>query len=265
MDDRPIGIFDSGVGGLTVLKELKKVFPNESFIYYGDTARVPYGLKSKKTVTRYAIQIINFLLKKDVKLIVVACNTVSSNSIPILKKLFPIPIIGVIEPGVNLAVSLTKNKKIGVIGTPATIKSHKYKSFLLKKNKNIKVFEKACPLFVPLVEEGWLNSPITYEVIKTYLSDIKKENIDTLILGCTHYPLLAPLIQKYLPKVSLINSGYSIALKIKDILKKNNLYSSKKKKIKDEYYVSDLTPNFLKIAEMILNKKINKIKVYPFE
>ncbi len=265
MDNRPIGIFDSGVGGLTVLKELKKIFPNETFIYYGDTARVPYGTKSPETVTRFAIQIINFLLKKDVKLIIVACNTVSSNSIPTLKSLFPVPIIGVIEPGVELALQKTRNNKVGIIGTPATIKSHKYKKLLLKRNKRLKLFEKACPLFVPLVEEGWLDSKITYNVIKEYLSDMKKEGIDTLILGCTHYPMLSPLLQKFMPDVNLINSGYSVALKIKNLLDKHNLFTSNKKVANDEYYVSDLSPNFINIAQMILEKKIKKVKVYPFE
>ena len=253
MDNRPIGVFDSGVGGLTVLKELKKLLPNEDYIYFGDTARVPYGTKSKKTITTFACQIVEFLLKKKVKLIVTACNTVSSNSMSVLKKKYSVPIIGVIEPGVELALKWARNKNIGIIGTQSTINSHKYRDLLLNKNKKLTIIEQACPLFVPVVEEGLMNHKIADMAIQYYLSGIKKSNIDTLILGCTHYPLLIKSFKNFFKKeIKLINSGYAVSLKVKNILKMKNLFTAKKKNGKINFYFSDPSERFLKIAQPAL-------------
>lgn len=266
MDNRPIGIFDSGVGGLTVLREVKKVLPAENFIYVGDTARVPYGTKSKETVTRFAAQITEFLIKKNVKLIIAACNTVSSNSLVYLKKQYSLPIIGVIEPGVKLALYLTSSKKIGIIGTQGTINSHKYKDLIKHHDKACNVYEKACPLFVPLVEDLILNNEIVDMTIKYYLRDMKQKNIDTLILGCTHYPLLDKALQKYFgTHVHLINSGYSVSLVAKEILQAKKLFTSHKKRGKVTVYASDLNENLKRLAKAVLpGDKVN-IKLVSFD
>ena len=178
--NRPIGIFDSGVGGLTVVKEIFKSLPNEEIVYLGDTARVPYGTKSLETIKRFSIENVEFLMRFNVKLIVVACNTSSSISLPILRNTFKIPIVGVIAPGVKKALTVTKTNKIGVIGTPATVRSKAYESEIKRISKNTKVFSKACPLFVPLAEEGWTNGSITSEVAKKYLASFSRKRIDTL-------------------------------------------------------------------------------------
>lgn len=262
MNNRPIGVFDSGIGGLTVLKQLKVLLPFEDYIYFGDTARVPYGIKTKKTITKFACQIVEFLLKKNVKLIIAACNTVSSNSLNYLRKKYKIPIIGVIEPGVELALSITQKKRLGIIGTQSTINSHKYKTLLLKKDKTLKIFEQACPLFVPLVEEGQTNNKIADLAIMNYLSELKRKNIDTLVLGCTHYPLLSNSIQKFFTsRTKLVNSGYAVSLKVKKILETQGLSTSKHKKGKISFYLSDPSVNFLKVAIPSLNLESLKPKI----
>ena len=190
MDNRPIGIFDSGVGGLTVVKQIIKALPNEDIIYFGDTARVPYGSKTKETVTNFSAQIIRFLLSKNVKTIIIACNTVSSNSYDELIKMFDLPIIEVVTPGVEACLNATKNKIVGIIGTEATVKSGAYEKKIRQKDNNIKVYSKACPLFVPLAEEGWTDNDISRQTAEIYLRDLTEKNIDSIILGCTHYPLL---------------------------------------------------------------------------
>ncbi len=266
MDNRPIGVFDSGVGGLTVLKELTDVLPFENYIYFGDTARVPYGTKSKRTITTFAAQIVDFLIKKDVKLIVAACNTVSSNSMAFLCKKYKIPIVGVIKPGVELALSLTDKKRIGVIGTQGTISSNKYKTLLLKKDKKLKISEQACPLFVPLVEEGLISNKITDLVIAEYLSEFKKVRIDILILGCTHYPLLSGPLQKFFgPKVRLINSGYAVSLKVKEVLFAQDLFNKGKNKGKISFFISDPSKGFLNVAGPALGLKNLKPKIISLD
>ena len=266
MDNRPIGVFDSGVGGLTVLKELKNILPFEDFIYFGDTARVPYGTKSKKAITTFASQIVEFLLKKNVKLIVAACNTVSSNSLVFLRKKYKISIIGVIKPGVEVAYSFSQNKCIGVIGTQSTISSHKYKTLLLKKDNKLKILEKACPLFVPLVEEGLINNKITGTAIAFYLSGLKKKNIDTLVLGCTHYPLLIKPLQNFLGTgTRLVNSGYAVSLEVKEILEKQKLFTMKKQKGKISFFVSDLSNDFLNVAKPALGLNNLKPKIVSLD
>ena len=204
-----IGIFDSGIGGLTVFKEISREFPNADIYYLGDTARVPYGNKSRETVIRYSVEAANYLKGFGIDALIVACNTASSYALDRLKNILDIPVIGVVEPGVEVAMRFTKNRKIGVIGTSATIKSGSYKK-LLEKN-NIKVYQRPCPLFVPLVEEGIVEGQIAELVVKEYLDSLVNEGIDTLILGCTHYPLLKKTIKKLYPQLKIVDSSQAIA------------------------------------------------------
>lgn len=216
---KAIGVFDSGVGGLTVVKELIRQLPGEDIIYFGDTARVPYGIKSKETVIRFSIENILFLLKQDVKLICVACNTVSSLALPAIKNHFRVPIVGVISPAVREAVYATQNKRIGVIGTRGTIRSRAYESEISQLDAKIKVTSAACPLFVPFAEEGWLKGNAVLEVAQEYLKPIKSARCDTVILGCTHYPLLKPVIRQVLGSgVNLIDSAKQVGVEVKNIL-----------------------------------------------
>ena len=211
-DSRPIGVFDSGLGGLTVAKAIKEKLPNENIVYLGDTARVPYGNKSTLLVTGYATQITNFLLGENAKLIVVACNTVSALALPTLQSEFQVPILGVIIPGSQAAIHATRNKNIGVIGTIATISSNAYTAALNEIESSIQITAQACPLFVPLVEEGWLNGLVPSEITATYLKNINVANVDTLILGCTHYPLLKPIIKDHVnDNTVLIDSAETVA------------------------------------------------------
>ena len=220
----PIGIFDSGVGGLTVAREVMRNIPLERIVYFGDTARVPYGSKSKETIVRYSRQIIRFLMTQGVKAIVVACNTASAFALEEVKKEIEIPIIGVVQPGAKVACAATRNKKIGVIGTEGTVRSQIYTKVIQEWDPKIEVIGKACPLFVPLVEEGWLKDPVTDEVAYRYLKEIKEKNIDTLILGCTHYPLLRSTVQKVMGEnVTLVNPAYETALELKNLLYQHKL------------------------------------------
>lgn len=255
INKNPIGIFDSGVGGLTVVKEVLNVLPKEDIVYFGDTARVPYGSKSKEAIYNFSCQIIRFLLEKNVKMIIIACNTVSSNCYEDLKNKFPnIPIIEVLNQGVERAIAITRNNKIGVIGTESTIKSNKYEESILKNLKNAKVYSKSCPLFVPIAEEGFLNDDIAYAVSKRYLEEFNSYDIDTLILGCTHYPLLKESIKKVVgDKVNIINPALATALKAKQYLEENSLTNNQGGKC--EFFVSDKNDKFDFISSMILNKE----------
>ncbi len=220
----PIGVFDSGVGGLTVAREIIRNLPNERIVYFGDTARVPYGSKSKDTIIRFSRQIIRFLRTQNVKAIVIACNTASALALDEVERELDIPIIGVLKPGAKVAAETTKNGKIGVIGTESTINSGMYKKFICEQNPDIRVYGKACPLFVPLVEEGWLKDPVTEEVARRYLEDLLREEIDSLILGCTHYPLLRSLIRKIAgDSVNLVNPAYETARELGELLKTEGL------------------------------------------
>jgi len=259
---RPIGVFDSGIGGLTVVKELNRLLPNEKIIYFGDTARVPYGNKSKETVIHYSLQIAYFLLKKKIKMLVVACNTASSVSLPTLKRHLHIPIVGVIEPGAKTAAALSKKKKIGVIGTLGTVRSNSYKKALHRFDKTIKVSQHPCPLFVQLAEEGWHNNVIAQHVSNEYLKVFKSKNIDTLILGCTHYPLLKGVIQKSSGiNVGLIDSGRETAKEVKRILEKRCLLNNRinTKKSQSIFYVSDFPHKFKEISQRFLTKKLERV------
>jgi glutamate racemase len=271
---RPIGVFDSGIGGLTVVKELGRLLPDERIIYFGDTARVPYGNKSKETVIHYSLQIAYFLLKKKIKLLVVACNSASSVSLPTLKRHFHIPIIGVIEPGAKSAITQSKNRTIGVIGTLGTVSSHSYKKALKRINPNVKVHQEACPLFVPLAEDGWQahsagtnKTKIAQEISNEYLRELPKKGIDTLILGCTHYPLLKSVIQNSVGKnVSLIDSGVETAKEVKRILGKNNLLNNYKQTERNHsvFYVSDFPHKFREVSQRFLSRElkyVHKVKL----
>lgn len=257
----PIGIFDSGIGGLTVVKKILSMLPNEKIIYFGDTARVPYGSKSNSTVIEYANQDAKFLYKKNVKLIIVACNTASSVALDNLRKEFDIPIIGMIEPGAKYALSKTKNGKIGVIGTHSTINNQAYSKKLKLLNSDVEVFEKACPLFVPLAEEGWTDHKATELIAEEYLEELIKKKIDTLVLGCTHYPVLTEVIQKVMgAEVTLIDSGTAAALEVEDYLNGIGLRNDSNQIGKHQYYVSDLPAKFKIIAERFLGTTLEHIE-----
>ncbi|MBI4683920.1 MAG: glutamate racemase [Nitrospirae bacterium] len=284
-NNSPIGIFDSGVGGLTVLKEIFRVLPNEATIYLGDTARVPYGIRSPDTVTRYSFENTEFLVKKSIKLLVIACNTASSISLEAIKNHFSIPVIGVIEPGAKAALGSTKTNRIGIIGTEGTIKSNSYiNSINAIRNKGtvavkikdhgtkyldryfkieadgMVIFTKACPLFVSLAEEGWTTNDVARLTVKHYLSGLKKENIDTLVLGCTHYPLLKESIAEVMgDDVSLIDSATETVKEIKKMLSVLKL-ESKSDKIQRQFYVTDSPERFLLIGERFLGQKIEHIE-----
>ncbi|MBI5097220.1 MAG: glutamate racemase [Nitrospirae bacterium] len=216
---RPIGIFDSGIGGLTVLKEIIRVLPGEDTLYLGDTAHLPYGTKSGETVIKYSIQNTRFLLEFNIKLLVVACNTASAVSLSALRKEFSLPLIGVIEAGARAAVKVTKNGKVGIIGTETTVRSSAYTRAIKSIRADIDTIGQACPLFVPLVEEGWIQDDITLSIVERYLTPLKKEGIDTLVLGCTHYPLLKKTIQQVMGSgVTLIDSAEETALEVKAML-----------------------------------------------
>lgn len=257
----PIGIFDSGIGGLTVVRAIRKLLPNEDIVYLGDTARVPYGTKSPETVKRFALEDAAFLARQNVKAIVVACNTVSSWALPDLEREYDIPIMGVIEPGVRTALEKSKNYRIGVIGTNATIKSRTYTTAIKSLKKNTAVFSKPCPLLVPLVEEGWINHPVTREVLKIYLQPLIKRNIDTLILGCTHYPLLKNLIKKVVGDgITIVDSAEACAIYVRNELDEKNLLNPVlKRQGKLIAYVTDSPDHFTHLADRFLGKPIEMV------
>jgi len=249
--NRPIGIFDSGIGGLTVARALRKLLPKETLCYFGDTARVPYGAKSPETVKRYSLEITRFLISHNVKMIVVACNTVSSVSLPQIREQFNGPVIGVVEPGVRAAISVSKSHRIGVIGTKSTIQSGAYQKRLLEKNKSLHIIAQACPLFVPLVEEGWENDAITYDIAKRYLEPLVKDNLDAVILGCTHYPLIDHIIENVMgDTVQLVNSAEEAAIEVEETLKEHKLLSETKL-LKDLFYASDDIEGFKRLYKRI--------------
>jgi glutamate racemase len=260
--DRPIGVFDSGIGGLTVLKEIVKEMPSEDTIYLGDTARVPYGIRSPETVTRYSLENTRFLFSKDIKFLVVACNTASSVSLDRIKNVVPIPVIGVIEPGAKAAVRATSNKKIGIIGTEATIQSDSYTKLIKAIDNDVEVSGLPCPLFVPLVEEGWTDGEIAALIAEKYLEEIRNRGIDTLVLGCTHYPLLKKVIAKVMGKrVRLIDSAVEVAKEVKTILDNSGLSREEEEEPRREFYVTDSPLRFTKVGERFLENKIEHIEL----
>lgn len=260
---KPIGVFDSGIGGLTVVKELNRLLPNERIIYFGDTARVPYGNKSKETIVHYSLQIAYFLMKKKIKMLVVACNSASSVSIPTLRKHFHIPIVGVIEPGAKSAVQLSKNMNIGVIGTLGTVTSNSYKKAIRKYHAGAKVYQQPCSLFVHLAEDGWHRNQIAQSVSDEYLKAFKDRAIDTLILGCTHYPLLKEVIQKSVGNgVTLIDSGKETAREVKRLLEKKALLNENGVQGKNHsvFYVSDFPHKFKEVSQRFLSSELNRVQ-----
>jgi len=259
--NKPIGVFDSGVGGLTVVKELMRILPNEKIVYFGDTARVPYGIKSKQTIIKFSLENILFLLKQDVKTIVIACNTSSSIALPIIRRHFKIPIVGVIGPGAREAVYATKNKRIGVIATKATINSGAYEAEIKRFDPAIKVFNQACPLLVPLAEEGWVNTKAARDIASFYLQPLKKAKVDTLILGCTHYPLLKNVFKSVLGNsIRLIDSAQQVAYETKEVLDNEGLLNKKNICGKPIFYVSDELQQFKKVAKNFLGRNIEKVR-----
>ncbi len=265
----PIGVFDSGVGGLTVAREIMRNLPNEHIVYFGDTARVPYGSKSKDTIIRYSRQIIRFLETQNVKAIVIACNTATALALDTVEKEFDIPIIGVIKSGARVAVDTTVNKRVGVIGTESTINSHMYHKLIQELDPEITVFGKACPLFCPLVEEGWLKDPVTEEVAKRYLDELMKQDIDSLILGCTHYPLLRSLLRGIVgEQVNLVNPAYETAKELEQLLISKNLMNpGTKAPVKEPYrfFVSDAADKFKNFANSILPYDIEQTQKIHIE
>jgi len=263
ISNNPIGVFDSGIGGLTVVRELMHILPGENIVYFGDTARVPYGTKSEKTIREFSIQNTKFLLSQNVKAIVIACNTSSAIALNDIQSIANLPVIGVIEPGAVASVGTTKNKRIAVIGTTATISSKAYEKKIKSLEQTIEVYSKACPLFVPIVEEGWFNHKIAYLAAEEYLTELKRYSIDTLVLGCTHYPLLKDTIQKVMgEKVKLIDSGVETARVVKKVLEENDLLNQSDLRPYYKFFVSDLPQQFKKIGEMFLGREIeNLIKI----
>jgi glutamate racemase len=258
-----IGVFDSGVGGLTVVREIFKKLPDYQIIYFGDTARTPYGTKSKEIIIKYAREDAKFLLERGAKIIVIACNTASAVASQILRDELGVPVFEVIMPAVRRAVAVTKSKKIGVIGTRATIGSGVYEESIKKINAEIQVTSQACPLLVPLVEEGWLDQPETKRIVKKYLQPLKNKQIDTLILGCTHYPALKHLIHLRIGRhVKLVDSAEEVVCKLQSFLAGNEgVEKILTKSVDHKFYVSDLTPHLPRIAEKLLGQKVKLEKV----
>ncbi len=270
MDDalrcRPIGVFDSGIGGLTVVKELIQIIPHEDIVYFGDTARLPYGSKSNRLIMRYSVENSIFLNSKNVKMIVIACNTASAVSCDYLRSFIKPPVIGVIECGTLGAVRVTRNKRVGVIGTRSTINSNAYTKALNNLDPEIKVFGLPTPLLVHLVEENWIENKITREILEEYLKPLLENNIDTLILGCTHYPLLKEQIRKITgSEVSLIDSSQEVALLVLNTLKIQNILSLKKERGILNIFLSDMYPEYIRWAKELLRQEISATLVEPGE
>lgn len=260
----PIGIFDSGIGGLTVVKALIALLPGEDLIYVGDTARVPYGVKSPETIRRYAGEIAEFLIGRGVKLLIVACNTMSAVARDSISALAQVPLIDVIEAGAACALAQTKKNRIGIIGTPATINSKAYLAAIGRLNMtgDIRLFSRACPLFVPLVEEGWLNHQVTRLIAQEYLAPILDEDIDVLILGCTHYPLLKPLLQDIVgPGVALIDSAQAVAENAHRQLQTLHMLDSAPGKAQRDFFVTDAPDHFRLVGEAFLGQKLPRVRV----
>lgn len=254
MDNRAIGVFDSGLGGLTVAREIVQKLPGESLIYLGDTARVPYGTRSSEVITKFALEMVNFLLKKKVKFLVVACNTISSTCLEVIQKASPVPVLGVIEPAVEEAVANSVTLGVGVIGTRATINSGLYEQRIKKLNSKATVLTQACPLFVPLAEEGFFGHPVTELVAREYLEKFTSSKVDTLILGCTHYPLLSTLISKVLgSKITLVDCAKPTSRRLKQLLRERKMQSASKK-ANYQFFVTDDPERVLRVAEQFWGK-----------
>ncbi len=270
MNNAPIGVFDSGLGGLTVAREIMRNLPRERIVYFGDTARVPYGNKSKPTVVRYSRQIVRFLMQQEIKAIVIACNTATALAIEEVKEEAGIPVIGVVEPGAVTAAAVTKNKQVGVIATRATTSTNAYAKAIHRIDPEINVISEACPLLVPLAEEGWIHDRITDEIIMRYLDDLLEHDIDTLILGCTHYPLFRSEIRKLVgDKITLVNPAYETAKELERMLAARKLTNEAPMNPDDPYpyrfFVSDEAERFTEFANSILPVDVKNARIIPIE
>ena len=270
LTEAPIGLFDSGIGGLTVAREIMNNLPNEQIVYFGDTARLPYGNKSRETVIRYSQQIMRFLMTQHIKAIVIACNTASAMAIDSIKESAGRPVIGVVKPGARMAVKATRSKRVGVMATASTIGSHSYDKAIAALDPEVQTFGQPCPILVPLVEEGWINDPVTLEVLKRYLDPLLKNDVDTIILGCTHYPLLRDVVQKLVgPSIRLVDPAYETAIALKERLQKEKLIRTKPVQEGMPYpyrfYVSDDAQRFDAFAQSILPVDVRNAKTVPIE
>ena len=262
-DPRPIGVFDSGLGGLTAVRELFRQLPHEAVYYFGDTARLPYGNKSKETVTRFSLEIASFLVRQNVKCLVVACNTASSHALDTLRARFDLPVIGVIEPAVRAAVAFSPHGRIGVVGTLATVGSNAFAAELTKAAPGATLIQRACPLFVPLVEEGWLEHPVTRQVAEEYLAELRNAHLESLILGCTHYPLLTPLIADLMgPGVHLVDSGAEAARATTVLLAARGQMADHRDP-QHRFFLSDepRRRSFARVAESFLSRPLPHVTV----
>jgi len=269
-NDAPIGVFDSGIGGLTVAREIMRNLPMEKIVYFGDTARVPYGNKSKATIVRYSLQITNFLRTQGIKALVIACNTATSMALPEVSEFAGMPVIGVVEPGARVAAEITKNGRIGVIGTRATISTNAYTNAIHSINPSLNVIGQACPMLVPLVEEGWVHDHVTDEILMRYLDDLLEHDIDTLILGCTHYPLLRSAIKRLVGnQVNLVNPAYETAKELERLLAREGLASESPRSHDEPYpyrfFVSDEAEKFTDFANSILPVDVGRARMIPIE
>jgi glutamate racemase len=266
LDRRPIGVFDSGIGGLTVVKEIMRILPNEDIVYFGDTARVPYGTKSPETITKFAFQDTRFLISKDVKAIVIACNTASAMALEAVQEGFDIPVIGVIKPGAHASVRTSKTGRIGIIGTEGTIGSKAYEKSIKKLYPEAELVGYPCPLFVPVVEEGWVDTKVSYLIAQEYLEPLREAKVDTLVMGCTHYPLLTKVVGDIMGSgVNLINPAEETAIELKDILMEGNLQNSSDNAPNYSYFVSDNPDKFSRVGSNFLNREISNIRKIDIE
>lgn len=264
--EAPIGVFDSGVGGLTVVREIMRQLPSENIVYFGDTARVPYGSKSKQTVLKFSRQIVRFLMTQNVKAIVFACNTASALALEDMRDEMELPVVGVVRPGAKMAVEMSKTKSVGIIATEGTIKSGIYTDYIRQLDKEVTVVSKACPLFVPLVEEGLIEDRIVDDMVDRYLSELKEYRVDSLVLGCTHYPLLSNPIKRYMgEKVTLINPAYETAKELKNILGEKNMLCTEDKMPLYKFYVSDGVDKFKAFADRVLPIHVDTVNVVDIE
>jgi glutamate racemase len=259
-DARPIGVFDSGLGGLTAVRELFRQLPGESIVYFGDTARLPYGGKSRDTVTRFALEIASFLVRQNVKCLLVACNTASSHALDALQRRLEIPVVGVIDPAVEHAVGASPHGRIGVIGTLGTVASGAYPHAIHRLAPGASVISRACPLFVPLIEEGWLTHPVLYAVAEEYLTELRNGHVESLILGCTHYPLIAPVVQEIMgPGVTLLDSGAEAARALARLLQQRGQLAAGQPA--HRFFLSDEPQSFRRVAQAFLGRELPPIAI----
>lgn len=256
----PVGVFDSGVGGLTVLRALVQLLPHESFIYVGDTARVPYGSKSPEAVRRFSLEIARFFRRKGVKMMVTACNTASALALPDLRAFMPVPVIGVIEPGARAALASTRTGRVGIIGTEATVRSQAYDHAIRRLDKRVRVFSRSCPLFVPLVEEGWMRHDITRRVAGLYLKPLLKYKVDALVLGCTHYPLLKPTLRRVAGKVELIDSAEETAKAVRSRLEQDGILLHGRRRGRVSYFSSDDPEKFARLGARFMGRVLANVQ-----